>query len=275
MLKNLRRIDKIYSNTLKNKIPESLLELKNTIINENEIESAFNYLKDFEEDNEIIWFLLSNVSNNNFILENLINFLGTDVIVNKLIYFDDINLILKVINAKEIVDDINFITTIEDFIVSNNNVINMYLFAINVKNSDKEKLAKAIIETKNAMYIRKMAEAFPNLVQLLSEEILETENISEIIKFMLTVRGCPLGYMLKTLRIDSTGKIILVSELLKQDVVKYHFYADAIINNKNLLAQDETYMQYCQSNGNSLEKILLQDLQLKNHAKIIKKVYKK
>ena len=196
-------------------------------------------------------------------------------ILNKLIAINGFENVVKDINDCKIKENVNIVNFLESYAIDSKNAVNLYRLATRLNVVNIEKLADEIVKMKDPLYIRKMAESFPEFSEKLSNGILETEDVSEIIKFMLTIKGCPLGKMLKTIRLDNKGKIILVSELLKCDIVKYHFYADAIINGKDVLEQDKTYIQYCKSNDKSLEKILLQDLQLKNHAKIIKKVYKK
>lgn len=274
MLNFTNKIDKQYNNLLNNPTSENIQQLKNIIIDNNLIEYAFDYLNVIGYDDDIINYLLKKIKFENSILNRLINFLGIELLVQKILCFNDFSSLIGCLDWEKIEQNTQLINMLEEYIINSNNVARMYLLATEVTNSNKEKIADAIIKTNNSMYIRKMAETFPDLVQKLAEGILATEDVSEIIKFMISIKGCPLGYMLKRLRIDKQGKIILVSELLKNDVIKYHFYADAIINEKNVEAQDETYMQYCKSNDKSLKDILTQDLQLKNHAKILKKVYK-
>lgn len=274
MLNFTNKIDKQYNNLLNNPTPENVQQLKKIIIENNLIDNAFDYLNVIGYDDDIVNYLLKKTIYEEFVLERLIAYLGVELLAQKIVGLNDFSSIFSYLDLQETKETTMLIKVLEEHIINDNNVAKMYTFATAVTISDKEKIADAIIKTNNSMYIRKMAEIFPDLVQKLAQGILETEDVSEIIKFMILIKGCPVGYMLKRLRIDKQGKIILVSELLKNDVVKYHFYTDAIINGKNVEAQDETYMQYCKSNDKSLKDILTQDLQLKNHAKILKKVYK-
>lgn len=275
MLNIQKKTEKFYNIVLNEPTEENLKELKEVIIELGSVDLAFNYLKDFGNDEEIIDHILTNVNYDDAHFDKMVKKFSLEIVLNKLIAINGFENVVKGINDSKINENTNVINFLENYAIDSNSAVNLYRLATRLDGVDVEKLADQLIKMKNASYIRKLAESFPTLSEKLSNGILETEDVSEIIKFMLTIKGCPLGLMLKTIRLDNKGKIMFVSELLKCDIIKYHFYADAIINGKNILEQDETYKQYCKSDDKSLEKILSQDLQLKNHAKIIKKVYKK
>lgn len=253
-------------------------EVKKYIIEKNHMDAAFHYLEDFGPDNEIINHLINTMSKEDFLsfeklsdivgLETLQKILGIDNVLDKIISFNNFDLIVRCAEKFELIHDFYSVQILETAIINSDNAMGIYRFATKIQSSNKENFISAFTKLEDANHIRKLAESFPNLAEKLTFEILATNNISEIIKFLLNVQGGPVGVIIKYLNLDQKGKLILISDLLTKDIIKFHFYADAIINNKDLSVQDDKYIQYCQSCDKSLEQILMQDLQLKNHVRV-------
>lgn len=267
MLNSSKKINKIYIEIKQTGNSKELKKLVELIISSDNVDLALNYLKDFGFNYEIFNYIFNKINHNSNLLQKLIDTIGLDTVIDKVICSNDINMIIKLADNPLITNDLYTIKTLEEAIIGSNNSQNIYRFS-KVKNSNKENLGLALVSLKDAIYIRKMAEDFPILAHDLTIGIISTGNIQEIIKFLYNVRGCPVSIILSYLNLDQNGKLILISNLLKEDIVKYHFYADALINGKDLKEQDKKYIQYCQSCDQSLAKILNNDLQLKNHVHV-------
>ena len=278
---------KILKKYFKNSNFKTSVELKECIIESDNMILAEQFLDDFGIDDDIIRYIMSKINHDNYCymcdrliclvgLDRLEKIVGLDQLLDKIIITSEIGNLIKYAQAFESANNFYAVKILEDEVVNRGNSMHIYHFALKINCSNKEQLAIALISLQDAVYIRKMAESFPFLAKELVPGIIQTDNESEMIKFILEVKNCPIGLIITHLNLDQKGKLILISTLLKQDIIKYHFYAEAILDNQDLNEQDEKYMQYCQSSDQSLSMLLANDLQLKNHTHVKAKiVYKK
>lgn len=287
MLNNVTKIDKrLFKTYFKNSHFKTITELKECILASDDVALANRFLDDFGIDEDIVKYIISKINRNDYHdmcdklitlvgLDRVTKIVGIDQLLDKIIISSELYTLINYAEKFESINDYYAVKILEDEVISRGNSMYIYQFALKIKNSNKENLATALVSLKDAIYIRKMAESFPSFAKELTLGIIQAENEQEMIKFMLDIKNCPIGLIITHLNLDQKGKLILISALLQHDVIKYHFYAEAILNNQDLSIQDSKYMKYCQNYDQSLPIFLTDELQLKNHTHVkLKTVYK-